>query len=330
MKSRNQGLGLSLIVIGGFLLFLKLNNTFYFLNFEMPFTFGELFRNIVNLWPVTLIFIGLNILFNRHTMFKMVLWVSFIVVLVLYTSYGSRFERIQHFIDPFDYHDDVVTEKEVEEKTIDMENAIKGKLKVDLNACSFKVREIESNSMRIKNNINALKVSNEYDEVEDIMTIKVEEGNDSEALDTKDSLKDIVIPFFSDDQSDKNRFTDIYLSNQMPWDIITEVNAVNANLNLKEISLEALDIDVNAGNVKLYLGDESTKSNIYINGGASNIKIYVPEDCGIRIIKKGNLVNFSDHFGLKEDLTTDNYNDAESTFDIYLNANALNVALYTD
>ncbi len=309
-KSNNQGVGLLFIAIGVILLISKLDFFHQFFNFDFPFTLGEVFRSMISLWPITLIVIGLNIILNRHTMLKIVLWASFIVVLILYSSYGSRFERLHFFIDPFEFKDEMTTEQISKETFIYMENAVKGELKIDLGACNFKAWGIGSETTRTESNIRDLNVISQYDEKESKIIIKIED---------EDKLSELT---------NKKRFTDVELSTQVPWDITAEIGAINAEFNLKKIKVDKFNVDVGAGNVELYLGEENAHSDIYVNGGASNVKIFVPEDCGVKVIKYGNLINFSDHFGLKEDLTSENYNDADTVFDFYLNANAANVELF--
>lgn len=309
MKNKNQGLGLVFIVVGIILFISKFQILHRFFNFNVPFTIGTLFNSMVSLWPITLIVIGLNILLNRHTMLKIVIWASFIVVLVLYASYGSRFEGL-HFFTEHENKEEVVDEQVTKEVEIEMETAEKGELKIDLGACDFKVWGIGGDNTRVKSNIKDLNTISQYKEAEKKMMIKIED-------------EEIMKGF------NKNRFADVELSTKIPWDIKADIGAIKAEFNLKKIKLDTFNVDVGAGNVELYLGDKNTQSDIYINGGASNISIYIPEDCGVKVIKNGSLMNVSDHFGLKEDFTSEGYEDADSVFDLYLNANAANLEIYS-
>lgn len=290
---------------------LKFNIFNQLFNFNLPFTFSGLLRSMVDIWPLTLIFIGLNILLNRHTIFKIVLWISFLVVLILYASYGSRFEKMNFFLDPFEIHNEIVVETEKTEN-FNVQDAQKGEIKIELGACKLETWGIGSDITRIKSNMEDLNAVSQYNEEDKIIKLKIE---DEDGILKKTNRKNI--------------FTDIQLSTLIPWNITAEIGAIDAEFDMKKIKVDTLNINVGAGNVKVYLGENNTHSDIYLNGGASNIKVYIPQDCGVRVIKNGNLINLSDHFGLKEDLMTENFNEADTVYNIYLNANAANIALYS-
>lgn len=110
------------------------------------------------------------------------------------------------------------------------------------------------------------------------------------------------------------------LSQELPWDISFEAGAVEGNLELYGILLQNVEVKLGAGDLKMKLGDNGEQVSVSIKAGASNLKIQVPEDTGIRIELKGALTSTNlkelDGFIVDDTYVSPGYENASSRIDL--------------
>ncbi len=113
---------------------------------------------------------------------------------------------------------------------------------------------------------------------------------------------------------------DLQLSPDIPWDVSLEAGAVDGRLDFLGIPLERLKVQFGAGDITLDLGDNGDAAEIQVSSGASNLKIRVPEDVGLRLQVKGALArtNLQEHRFpiIDEHYTSPNYDTADARLDI--------------
>lgn len=307
MSNNKNAPGIIFIAIGVIFLLLKFDL------FKLPFSFFNIFGSLLDLWPVALIVVGLSVIFYKRTIFKLILWVCFIIILVLYASFGSHVDGIRFFIQngriESDFGDKKISKEYVMEINDDAEY---GSLEVDLGGCTFELNEDDESFM--ESNMNISYQSN-YNEAANKMEIKVWE-------------EDISKNF-----AGKDRSIELKLDEDLVWDINANIGAVDADFDMTELKIRTLDLQLGAGNADIFLGDDNEETNVHLNGGASNITLHIPEDSDIKVVKNGKLVNIEDEIGLNQngsEYLSKSSDEAETIFNIYVNANAANVKIKYD
>ena len=312
MKHNSKGnFGLILIIIGIIFLLMQLDI------FNFTFSLTNIFFALINLWPITFIVIGLSILFQRNTIIKIILWGCFLVIIVLYSFYGVKISPLKLYIENGHFsgiwdnggNEDGTFKKYSIEKKV--ENAENGILNLDLAGCQLDLDDTSSEIALIETNMDEVAYTNEYLDNSKTAAIKV----------WQEKLK--TIPH-------KMRFADVSLKDNIPWDLDISLSAANADLDLSELFLTSLKLNVKAGSTEIILGEKKGTKDIYIEGAAANIKIYVPEECGIVVIKKGSAMGLNNSIELEEKegkLVSKGYNDAESIYNLHLDLDFGNVTI---
>ncbi len=317
MKSKvdhGSRLGLFLILIGALFLISKLEI------FEFSFSILGFIGALISMWPITLIIIGISILFNKHTIIKVILWGSFLIFILFYSSFGERFngfggfnsfEDFHFFIENGEIRSDWDGEGFSRNSMVHKnEDAEKGEIFIELGACKFDLKDTHDNVFEVKSNIKELSHRNDYDEKSKTEKIEIWEEKISEKI--------------------KSRYVDLKLNEDLLWDIDADLGALDAELDMSELKVNTFTLNIGAGNIDLYLGSENPHIKAYVDGGVSNISIHIPEDSGIKVKKEGTLMHFTDKIGLEEkgsELVSPNYDEADEVVELYLNAAAANITI---
>lgn len=114
----------------------------------------------------------------------------------------------------------------------------------------------------------------------------------------------------------------LMLSPHLTWILDIDAGAVNGSIDLTGIPLQELNCDVGAGSMAFILGNNGANSKINIDAGASDIKLRIPDDTGIRIELDGALSsNNLDELGwVRTDnaYISPNYQKAQSKIDCFI------------
>lgn len=81
----------------------------------------------------------------------------------------------------------------------------------------------------------------------------------------------------------------LWLSPDMAWILNIDTGAVDGDIDLTGIPLQELDCNVGAGSMNFILGNNGARSKVKIEAGASNIRLQIPDDAGVRIVLDGAL-----------------------------------------
>ncbi|MFA5536509.1 MAG: toast rack family protein [Bacillota bacterium] len=86
------------------------------------------------------------------------------------------------------------------------------------------------------------------------------------------------------------------------WDLALDVGAAKATLDFREVDLKYLDLNMGAGDVTIWIGDRRLETELKVDAGASNIKIIVPDNIGLKVKMDGGLNSSNlDSIGLVKD-----------------------------
>ncbi|MFZ7131757.1 MAG: LiaI-LiaF-like domain-containing protein [Eubacteriales bacterium] len=303
MKNKNLIFGLILIAIGSLWFLDNLN--------WIDFSIQYLFRGILDLWPITLVLLGISIMFNNKKVVR-IIWIAFLIILISYSMFiqynGSIFYRSNE-------SSRIVNNYESHNYSVSLDEDIKkGVLDIDLGATKFEIKSSNiDNLIHLDSDFPGLKY-NSFKEDASIQKCTIDYGN-----------------FNFNINDDYSFTTDIVLNNAIPWDIDIDCGAVDGTVDLREAKLESLDLDMGAGKLDLQLGNNTENGKVYIDSGVSNIDIDVPNDAGIKISLDGALnstnlsslgLNHTDGFYI-----SDNYDTAETKyeFDVSMGLGKFNI-----
>jgi hypothetical protein len=258
MKNRTIFWGVILIIIG-ILFILKNFNVFIFSWFD-----------ILHLWPVLLILIGISLLPIKNTA-KLILSVVALVLTVIILAYSPGYWR-DHAIfrfpcerwvnhEKWDYDD--WSEQHINEPY--SENIQQAKLVFDAAAGTFKVKDVTSDLIEFQQEGNLGTYEFKSIDVDDRKVIKI-------------GLKGTKIRR----GTIKNRVF-LKLNTNPVWDLEFNVGAAKLEMDLSPFKINSLDIDGGAASIEVRLGDLADNTEINIDAGASSIVIKIPENVACEI-----------------------------------------------
>jgi hypothetical protein len=121
------------------------------------------------------------------------------------------------------------------------------------------------------------------------------------------------------------------LNNQTIYNLSIETGAINTDCNLSGFKVEKLYIESGASNIKLVVPKYNSK--IIIDTGASNINIAIPKNVGTTVnIDSGIAIKDLDDFIKRDGMyISNNYNSSEFKVDIEIDCGVSNIDIdYTD
>lgn len=242
------------------------------ININFSSLIGQIIGGILDLWPLILIILGINIIFKKESL-NSILWLLFLLVLVVYSLFVIQDDNLSR---PFNIVDQGFNNSIGEEiVTMDMDDSVeKGRLHLDIGATNFQVNFTD-----------------------DYLINLVQDGSFDYRTDNKEGIENI---FLSNESNFLKRNTSrrfqIDLNKDIPWDFHMDIGAGSGELNLQEIRVEEIDLDMGAGNLEIFFGDKGEKIFIDVDAGASKIRFKIPKDVGLKIDYQGGLnsTNFDD------------------------------------
>ncbi|MGE5450120.1 MAG: LiaF transmembrane domain-containing protein [Methanomassiliicoccales archaeon] len=132
----------------------------------------------------------------------------------------------------------------------------------------------------------------------------------------------------------KDREWNLKLAPELNWVINANIGAVAADMDLSNIGLSHLDCNLGAGALNITLGNNGPLSRLDISGGASSIKIRIPQGTGVRVVKGAALTSDNlDELGWSRNgnaYTSPNYEQAANRVDMefHLGAGAFEIQQY--
>lgn len=303
----------------------SLSRGFLFITLGIVFflnTYGilpwDFWINVVNLWPLLLIFGGIALLFNRRIPFTTVLLV-FLVVLVGYSFIpGVNNSKYQ---GPFHLS---TGEEKAMELAVPMDQGIK-KANVSLNLGGS---DINLNSAAP--NVNSQNVlAGHYEWSSHIapasdMAPKLSQHKNGDTMN---------IQFNSEKRMGNGESKlDFTLNPQVDYgDMKVNAGAFNGTMNLSQLRVSNLDINSGASQLELRFGDTGTTTNADINAGASKVTLVVPEQVGLKIKVSGftNSTNFAGDglFLQDKEWVSPNYDSAKTKINMSMSVAAGKIEL---
>lgn len=288
MKNKNNIIiGLIFVLIGAFWLLNNLN--------IIHFEFRYLFTALSKLWPLVLVIVGLTIIIKNKAI-DSILWLLFLIIILVYGYYLQEKAPLAHSYEI----------GEMKSYTIPVKKEVSaGKLDLDLGAMEFNIKSGSQDLATVDSNVAKLIVEDSVEK--NLQRLHISHENFTQKI-----LTDIKFDYN----------LDLMLNEKLPWSLDIDSGAVNGVVDLKNIHLKELDIDLGAGNMEVYLSDQSTNGIIDIDSGVSSIKLNIPKEAGILLEFDGalNSTNISELGLIKQSdnkYVTENYEESNCKY--YIN-----------
>ncbi|MBM7613502.1 LiaF transmembrane domain-containing protein [Alkaliphilus hydrothermalis] len=251
------------------------------------------FSALFDFWPLILVVVGINIMFKKNTIVSVISWVLFFGVLIGFSFYNFNGDMASG--RPGTHNMTIANQTETTEGDVKL---VLGGVKMNMSStenhlfdASYSSREIRTEERHNDNKV----------------IIKVEPKEKNKFIKTN---------------SDSEYFN-AKLNKDVVWDIDASIGAVSGELDFGDLSIRNLDLDIGAGNIDLFMGDQYIQSNVEINTGASKLKLYIKEGVGVKIKLAGILskTNLSDLGWVKEGdyYYSNNYQEAKSQINFDIN-----------
>jgi len=236
--------------VGGFILIIL---GIFLLLFNLGYVNFNIFLSLLDLWPLFLIAIGVNIIFKNK---RLITYISWIIIFIIIIVYG--------LLMPTNTTDEVQSETLTIEKLPDTSY---GHLKLDIGASQLKIASTKDHLLEADLRGRPLDFRESY------------------MNNRQRAVLDFQTRPFKISGIQRDRMYDSYtfkLNEDIIWDIDLDLGAVSCELNLEDLAVRKIDLDSGATDMTFILGKRHDL-DFDINTGASDIKIILPPDVGLRV-----------------------------------------------
>lgn len=279
-RERGIGFGVFLLSIGIIVLL-----------FNLGVISWSIFSALFYLWPLILVVIGVNIIFRKQWIVKLITWLVFLAVLIGFSYYSPDFNGRGNQLNPG-------TPVSVE-KPADIQKA---ELKLAMGACSIKAEA----------------------GTDKLLEAEIRDKNVSFTSDTDTNSTEPTLVFkrkqITDMHTGESLNNSFKLNKDVPWDVTVDTGASDCTLDFTGLRVEKLEYDGGASKFSAAFSDKSSLTEIKIDAGVSNISLTIPETAGIRVRADKGLssTNFAGAGWVKHNnvYQTANYEQAACKFNI--------------
>lgn len=263
--------------------------------------------SLAQIWPLIIIAVGINLLFNNHVIVRMLTWAALIAALVLA---GTFLPRSDNWDIRLDFNG-------LGHRSADAVKAVSRQFPKD--------DAVDSAELNLKIPAGALEISGQdaylmnarYPGPEDKLKVDTLDGGARKVFSTDGG--ELVLRA-ADTGNDWTYRYELY--DDIPWNLRIEAGATDADLDLRHVILKNLELNSGAGDIDLHIGKVDWKATVAADVKASDFKIVLPEGTGFRADIKGAIHDISiegDEYTRNGDVyTSNNYGTATQKVDINL------------
>ncbi|OPZ89813.1 MAG: hypothetical protein BWY74_02568 [Firmicutes bacterium ADurb.Bin419] len=300
MGKKGIGFGVLLIAIGVLAFLIQ----FGFLNSSV---FTVFLNNIELTISLILIVTGINIIYRKYYFVKILTWMAFFIVMIIYGNYfeSNTSKTSDNISKPF------VIEQ--------FEETGDGELKLEASAMKLTIGSTEENL--IVGKAENIDVKHKVNYKDGKKTAIVEINTDS-----KVAIGSFFQSLFSTGKIAINRKCILNINKEIIWDMNMNLDAINSDLDLSQLKVKSIDIDGDAGNFKLKLGQKYDKTKVNIDADAAKVQVFVPVNSGVKVKFDGD-ASSTDFNDLKlerqgEYYVSKNYNQMDTKIELDVNMDA--------
>ncbi len=311
MKTSKLFWGFVLVTLGALFLLENLG----YINFQLS--------NVWRLWPIILIYTGVDILFGKSPQAKIpILIISVILFLtfIFYAVYKPSVSKnnIEWDVDTNedDYENETKAEKSYSfNEAYDSTIAI-AKLNLDFGAGNLKINGNSDQLIEAKVSTNFNNYEFTTDKLNNTATVNLNSVTRS-----KRHFKSGV-----------NNKLNIKLNTNPLWDLTADFGAANVDLDLSEYKINSLSANFGAAKMSVKLGDKQENSNIKVEMGAANFILRIPKTVGCQVKTDSGLTSkeFEDFKKSKEDTwETEDFKTAKKKIFVSIESGVSKVKIIT-
>lgn len=273
---------------------------------------------ILSLWPLLLILWGISILPVNSVAKLLISFASVIIALLVVNRYDDM-NRGWHFWDrdfKFQYKGDRDWDKDEyntyqwedgQKLTAEYENKKFASMDFDAGAGKFIIKEASEDHLAT---FVRKGKGGKY-------SMKTRTGDDKQYIEFQLKTRNI------EREDNFENTVNAILHPEPLWDFDFDVGAAKIDFDLTPFKVQKVDIDGGASSIDLRLGDRYDKTAVYIDAGASELDISIPESSGCRLKKSTFLTGTSLSGFTKQDdgsYITENYETAKNKIEVKFQA----------
>lgn len=221
----------------------------------------EIDINILSLWPLLIIFLGLSMITTKNWFTATLSFIfTFVVIAVVIAALILGLDNK----DTKKYYLNI-NKIQTNSAEIFIDSGA-GKIKIDGNGQKLVEGQLNSNFAKLKA---------ETSTTDRLQTVNIEAEANGNWLNWFGRENDL----------------DLNMNPDTPMKIFVESGASKMSFDLREVMLQELVVDTGASSLDLQLGDKIENQKIKIDAGASSIEITVPENVSVKINLDGGLIS---------------------------------------
>ncbi|MCK8058310.1 MULTISPECIES: LiaF domain-containing protein [unclassified Fusibacter] len=260
----------------------------------------------IAIWPIFIIAFGLGIIFKKSGVIQLIIWIAVAAILIYFSIFGNRYDFIRNAdtVIRFPENIEAVSTKEIVLDEISSETV---DLQIDIGVGEVIINSTDSQFFKAQ--------------VPDELTA-VESDKDRVHVSNKDNKFWMIKP--------SNMVYELALSEAKIWTIELNVGAVDALMNLENLSASRVVVNSGAGNYRVVLGDKLEEVYLEMNTGAGDMTVVVPSEVGVKLVVESFImdVNFPDSTKKSENVYySKGYDDASIHVEIVVNSAAGAISL---
>lgn len=258
----------------------------------VQFSISNLVSSFIDLWPLVLVVVGINLVFKSYRIVHRISWILFLGILLTYSIFGPSLfgEQFKLFgnqipgVENSEQTQEAMTQENsfgIDSKSISMEDytpiVTNGDIELNIGAGDI---QFGSDNDNLISYVIPSKIMKERE-------INVNGEHASLVFSQKDHTNTNL---------DKNGNFDFYLNKDVLWNVVVNTGALDGNFDFEDAHLGNLKINSGAGDIKVKVGSLERESKIEINAAAADLKFEIPEDSGVHVVVNG----ISDKSGLEK------------------------------
>lgn len=215
-------------------------------------------HNLISLWPLLLIALGLGMIFRKGILALLSPLVLVLMVVLAFTM-------------PVEYYDDG---KHVSFRQALDDAVTEARLVISTGAVDLRLRGSESGSTD-------LIFATEH--VYTNPTVWSYRLDRSKAVVRASRSARSVFGFSRRGSWVESLRTDVTISTSVPWEIELNAGASSVSMDLRDVVVQRLDINGGVNRVDVELGDRADRASVNISGGLASVSLTVPYEAGVRV-----------------------------------------------
>lgn len=266
----------------------------------------SLLDSFFTLWPLILVVVGISIIFNKNSAVKLIAWFAFFAILILHSLFwpGTGSSNFTDVMIDVQSSWELGGSGEFTDNAIEIpRNVEEGVLKLDAAAGDITIGSTGKRAFAFA--ISDDNVSVDHEISGDAIEIKVDSNED--------------FRFFNNETT----YYNLTLSEKIKWTIDIDAAAVDAYLDLSDLTVDRLKVDSAAGSIDVKIGVVDKEMTIDVDAAASDMNFQIPEDVGV-VVTKNDLIsddNLEDFKKVGDKYYSSNYDEAEDI--VYINSDNL-------